>query len=593
MFNKLQDFLLPHLANRNAAAAPRIGEPAALPAPPAVARPHQQVAGHDAQAAARPGQAAEQRAAAGLRAEAAVARDAAPVRQPVAAGNVAVARRDVPAVPAPQALQAQRDQRVIAPACNAVVPRAQQGAVNNPLRNPVVRQAPNGRQAAPAAANVPARPGVAAAPLLAHLAAPQRAAAPGLLPPPLWAAPPVAVQAAVRPEAQPVIRPAAQLAAPPVDQAAAPRAVQQAVPAAPQARGPYPVRRPDPAIIARQAAEEVLKLRDLRIGDEQDHELAFAPPIPVGTFQPIVPPVDAASAGLEGRAYLEFLVKDIRTEAGMAMILREDVLDSAEISEDRVNDIANRMRPIMAQIYADPHLATEMEMLITQALTFCHDRLELAIGEMEDTALLAHLSAGRINEITLFNYGVAFFMLNDVREKVKQLIHEAMDGGEAYQSSHDVLNAIYYLQDDLHLPTTQREPLVPRAVHGIVSERVAREVIGPYVKQRAIEKDGQNVWRFLSTWQPWITHVDRHEALAQEMTESFRKLMNDTEEKQAERVAAGRGMDDQQFLSRLNQLGKAHTSTKSELAFGIAKELLFNWRAEYLALQGRLPPYFG
>ena len=526
MLNRLQEFLLPHVGNRNAAAARPAIEAAPAPVPQVVAQPAQRVAPPAAPHVVPPAppavvhaaQPVAQRAEAGLRAQVAARQGGAPAP----AARIAVINQDAP--------------RHVAP----------------------VARAP----AAPAGANAPHRLGArgAQAPRPERFFAPQVVA-------------PLPVHPAVQPARPVAARPAGL--------------------AAPQARGPYPVRRPDPAIIARQAAEEVLTLRDLRIGDEQDHELAFAPPIPVGTFQPIVPPVDAASAGLEGRAYLEFLVRDIRTEAGMAMILREDVLDSAEISEDRVNDIANRMRPIMAQIYADPHLATEMEMLITQALTFCHDRLELAIGEMEDTALLAHLSAGRIDEITLFNYGVAFFMLNDVREKVNQLIHEAMDGGEAYQSSHDVLNAIYYLQDDLHMPTAQREPLVPRAVHGIVSERVAREVIGPYVKQRAIEKDGQNVWRFLSTWQPWITHLDRHEPWAKEMTKSFGKLMNDTEEKQAERVAAGRGMDDQQFLSRLNQLGKAHTSTKSEFAFGIAKELLFNWRAEYLALQGRLPPYFG
>lgn len=334
-------------------------------------------------------------------------------------------------------------------------------------------------------------------------------------------------------------------------------------------------------------------MRDLRIGDEKDCELVFVPPIPPGTFQPIIPPVDAASAGLEGRAYLEFLVNDIRTEAGLGLIVEEKVLNNDDISEERVNGIADRMHPIMAQVYADPGLRTEVEILIAQAREYCHDRLELAIGEMEDAALLAHLSSGRIDEITLYNYGVAFFMLHEVREKTKQLIGEAMDGGESFQSSHDVLNAIYYLQDDLHLPTTLREPLVPLARNGIVSERTAIDVIGPYVKQRATEKDGQNVSRFLSEWRPWVTHLEKNEPLTRKMTESFQVLMSKIEEKQEARVAQNMGMNEQDYVNLVNWEASVHTSTKAELANGIAKELLFNWRAEYLALQGRLPPYFG
>ncbi len=212
---------------------------------------------------------------------------------------------------------------------------------------------------------------------------------------------------------------------------------------------------------------------------------------------------------------------------------------------------------------------------------------------MEDTALLAQLSSGRMDGITLYNHGVAFFVLDEVREKVKHIVSEALDGAEANQSSHDVLNAIYYLQDELHLPTRQQEPLIPRAEHSIVSERIARDVIGPYVKQRAIEKDGQNVSRFLSTWRPWVTHLDKHEPLSKAMTESFQRLMAETEEKQAARVALNIGMTEQEYVEHLNWKAVVHSSTKAELANGLAKELLFNWRAEFLALQGRLPPYFG
>ena len=77
------------------------------------------------------------------------------------------------------------------------------------------------------------------------------------------------------------------------------------------------------------------------------------------------------------------------------------------------------------------------------------------------------------------------------------------------------------------------------------------------------------------------------------MTESFQEVLNKIEEKQEARVAQNMGMNEQDYLNLVNWESSIHTSTKAELANGIAKELLFNWRAEYLALQGRLPLYFG
>ena len=564
MLNRLQEFFLPNIDNRNADARTPAGEAVASPAPaplqlaqPAQAAqqaqpaPPVRLAPQDAPAAARALQPVAHRAEAGLRAQAAAGQAVVPARQlPAGGGNQGVPR---PVAPVPQPAAAVRSPRARhAQGQPAAVPR---------LGLPA---GPQGALAHQAAAPLPA-------------AAP-RAAGPGLMAAPLWAAGAPAAQPQVRVAGQQAVRPPAQ----PVD-----------LPQLPAALGPHPVRRPDRDVIARQAANQILTLRDLRIGDEKDHELVFAPPIPAGTFQPIVPPVDQASAGLDGRAYIEYLVNDIRTEAGIGLILQEEVLDKTTISDSRIKNIVNRMRSIMAQQYANPHLRIEMELLIAQTLTFCHDRLELAIGEMEDTALLSHLSSGRIDEITLYNYGVAFFMLDEVREKVKQIISERLDGAEADQSSHDVMNAIYYLQDDLHLPTRLQEPIIPHAQHSIVNERLAVEFIGPYVKRRAAEKGGENVFRFISTWRPWVTYMDKHEPLSKKMTESFQHLMAKTEEKQAARVALNVGMGEQEYIEHLNWKAAVHTSTKAELANGLAKELLFNWRAEELALNGRLPPYFG
>lgn len=65
--------------------------------------------------------------------------------------------------------------------------------------------------------------------------------------------------------------------------------------AEPQPAAPAPVRQPPEPFD--------LQLSDLRMHrDETDHNLVFAYPIPAGVYEPVALAVDAASAGLEGRA---------------------------------------------------------------------------------------------------------------------------------------------------------------------------------------------------------------------------------------------------------------------------------------------------
>lgn len=354
-------------------------------------------------------------------------------------------------------------------------------------------------------------------------------------------------------------------------------------------------RRLDRARIAEQRKAGFLRLTHLRLHDnERDHDLVFAPPVPIGVFEPVVPAVDAVAAGFEGRAYLEFLRTDPRSPPSLCVLVEEQLLDPDRgISEQRLTSSADRLRGVMAETYLTPHLYGEIEVIAREGLPHCDDRTDVAISQMECASLHARLLRGNeTDEATLYNYGVSYFMLNAVREETEKLLADRWAaGGQAPQEVHDLQNAIYYLQDELHLPHRLEEPVIPDARDVIVTPDVAREDIGPRVRERAFSNNGQEVMTFLSNWAPWRTHLDRTSVIVQNWNTSFHKIVEQTENR---RGIPGSNIpaEDGPFGEIMQQIGNDHRRTQTELANQLAVELVYNLRAEALFEQGKLQAYF-
>lgn len=339
-----------------------------------------------------------------------------------------------------------------------------------------------------------------------------------------------------------------------------------------------------------------LRLSDLRMHrTETDHNLVFAHPIPAGPFEPVALAVDAASAGLEGRAYIEYLRDNPRTRPEMKLLIKSKILRTEfPLSEDRLNEIASRLRVVMAEAYLNPHLMGEVNVIAVEAMPHCHDRTDVAIAQMEDAALHARLIRGAVtDETTLYNYGTSFFMLDAVREETEQLLRaRRAEGVDTRQEVHDILNARYYLQDTLHLPHRMQRPIVPRAMFGIVTRRVAEEVILPRVTARAIENNGQNVMRFISNWAPWRRHLDAHWPAMQGMSASFHELLEEIMENRNIPGSHIAQLSEVDFNAKIRQTQADKVRAEAELADQLALELLFNRRGEYLVTHNHLSDYF-
>lgn len=254
-----------------------------------------------------------------------------------------------------------------------------------------------------------------------------------------------------------------------------------------------------------------------------------------------------------------------------------------------------RLRPVLAEAYLSANLRGEIDIIAQEALPHCHDRTDVAIAQMDDAALHARLIRGAVtDETTLYNYGVAYFMLNAAHEETKQYLQERRAAGVIpRQEVHDQQNARYYLQDKLHLPHRMQRPIALSARDVLVNRRVAEEVILPRVTTRAIEHNGQNVMRFVSNWAPWRHHLDERWPAMQAMSASFHSSLTLTMERRDVPGSDIANMSEVEYQEKIRQIQTDKTRAEAELADQLALELLFNRRGEFLVETNQLTPYFG
>ena len=346
-------------------------------------------------------------------------------------------------------------------------------------------------------------------------------------------------------------------------------------------------------------------LSDLNLGDEPPEQLITVPALGPHGLNQVHAPVDAASSGLTGREYLEFLTTDIRLMPDIAVLIEGyHVLNAAEDpryrprSAEVLNDIAERLRPVIAEAYRDPELSRKIDQIANETMTNCDDRFDFFLSQMENAALLAHLSRGDIDDTVLYNHGIAFFMLDEIRAATGRLYSEiGVNPANQDHSVHDHLNAVYYLQDELHLPHRHARPVyINNRGITIVGPCEARR-IGEIVRERATENDGQRAIQYMATWDPWVAHLKQQDALERfpqfkQVTDNFQKKLAKMEERREIAGSAVHQMDPIEYAAKLGDINARYHEWIIEVAADLTKKFLINHRADYLAEMGNLPVYF-
>ncbi|EGF32762.1 hypothetical protein IMCC9480_1988 [Oxalobacteraceae bacterium IMCC9480] len=351
-----------------------------------------------------------------------------------------------------------------------------------------------------------------------------------------------------------------------------------------------------------------LTLMQLKFGDERPDQLIDLPGVSHQRIALVRAPVDSATGGLTGRAYLEHLMRDdLRLPPALQMliegkhILRTGPHDGAQLSDAALSTIAERLRPVMAEMYRDPELVREIGRLATDTLGNCTDRFDDFAGQMENAALLSNLNRGAIDEKALWRYGISFFKLDVVRSEVGRLYRSLnIPVGSQSQDVHDHHNAVYYLQDELNLPTRHDQPIyIGARLVGIMTEARAR-AIGEKVKARAAENDGEHAFNFMATWEPWKTHLQNRDEQDQSPEfQQFTQVMNHFE-KLLERTARNRDvvgsitnrLNPVEYDAELGTIMAGRNQSVTDACVHLSRKFLLNYRANYLHERDLLPDYF-
>lgn len=343
-----------------------------------------------------------------------------------------------------------------------------------------------------------------------------------------------------------------------------------------------------------------MTLNELNFGGEQPEQLITVPAMGHHGLNQVRVPVDEASRELRGREYLEFLTNDIRLSADISTLIQGRHILSARPPRptETLENIAERLRPVMAQLYRNPELATEIDRIANDTRRDCSDRFDFFLSQMENAALLAHLSTGAIDETVLYNRGISFFLLDEIRAAVGRLYEELhVNPAHQDQSVHDHLNAVYYLQDELRLPHRHARPryINDRSITIVGPQQAQR--IKEIVRERAIASDGMRAINFMATWDPWVAHLKKQDALQRDphfdqiMTD-FQQVLEETEARRLVEGSVENRMDPISYAALLGDKQARLHEWETEVAADHTKKFLFNHRADYLADLGQLPAYF-
>jgi hypothetical protein len=254
---------------------------------------------------------------------------------------------------------------------------------------------------------------------------------------------------------------------------------------------------------------------------------------------------------------------------------------------------------MMATMCRDPELVREMGQIAADTLSDCRDRFDDFIGQLENAALLSRLNHGDIDEQTLWRYGISFFKLDTVRSEVGRL-YRSLNLPVGTQDVHDHHNAVYYLQDELSLPTRHDEPIyIGARLVGIMTEARAR-AIGEKVRARAAENDGEHAFKFMATWGPWTKHLqhqDKHnhspefQQFAQAL-DHFQELLEETTANRDIPGSVTNQLSKVEYEADLGTIMASKNEAEVHVAVHLSQQFLFDYRTNFLHDRGLLPDYF-
>lgn len=347
------------------------------------------------------------------------------------------------------------------------------------------------------------------------------------------------------------------------------------------------------AIVERYNNCPRISLDELRIGLETDAEIVTVPrPGRARIRFDYDPAVPEEARNLQGYDYVDYIGQSQNILAATRDLITQPIVSQNRTLEGpALAQYIYKLKVIHAECTASIPLANELEPVAEEGSYFCGDRRTYFLEQIFIKCLLNHLSGSReIPPEDLFNLGVAFFKLELVRSETTTYLNEGR-GRNIEQNVHDYLDAEYFLQERLGLPTCHINPHFENI--GNINQRVATE-IGDRIETKLCEKDGVAVIDYLSCWEPWTSHV-----LGQAQNTKDLELILLTAnsrltlvEQNRENPRSDLHMNEGEYINKVNQIALQKKAMTREYVGQKAREFLINQRANFLIEAGRMPEYF-
>jgi Leucine-rich repeat (LRR) protein len=223
-------------------------------------------------------------------------------------------------------------------------------------------------------------------------------------------------------------------------------------------------------------------------------------------------------------------------------ILLAKLVDTGDFQLNRLG-MSRRVRQVVEALYRDADLRAECFAVAETATSSCADSAEAMLQALETAILCGDVANGKYSAREAYGLGLRHFRLDVVREIARRKIESAPGGDPlevqlAYETG---------LSMALQLPMLGGDMLF-RHLSGVDADDL--DSAAAEVRRREAANGGEEVFRYLCDWGPWVALIRKRHASA------FPVLENEFSLKMAALDERRGDMPDTDYLNAVNDLSR-------------------------------------
>ena len=187
----------------------------------------------------------------------------------------------------------------------------------------------------------------------------------------------------------------------------------------------------------------------------------------------------------------------------------KEILRAAYFKEKNEN-IASRLHSVMDEVLRNSVVKEAVNFMASETFNYCNDSIVFRLRKMENMAFLSRINRIAMKDIELYKYGIAFWNLERLEQEIIDRSELIFGCKNPPNAAWDHLASQIYSQNILALPNCNDCLEIAENCISAVNKKVIENTIVKKIQKDTIENNGQNVIKFLSTWEPWVAHLKKH-----------------------------------------------------------------------------------